>query len=157
MSREPISTYFFVLAVVRKGDRFLLVHERKHDQLWYLPAGRVEQAEELIAATERETLEEAGVPVQVDGLIRMEHKPTLTCSRVRLFLSCKPSDDTPPKSSPDKHSLKAGWFTIEEIKKLPLRGKDVLEVCSFLDRGGYIAPLSVLSMEGAPFETTNES
>ena len=42
MPREAIPTWFFAIVVVRRGDRFLLVHERKHGQLWYLPAGRVE-------------------------------------------------------------------------------------------------------------------
>jgi phosphatase NudJ len=42
MSREPIPTWYFALVVVVSGDRFLRVHERKHGQLWYLPAGRVE-------------------------------------------------------------------------------------------------------------------
>ena len=47
MSRTPSATWFFALVVVRRGDRFLLVHERKHGQTWYLPAGRVEPGETL--------------------------------------------------------------------------------------------------------------
>jgi len=31
--------------VVRDEDRFLVVQERKHEQRWYLPAGRVELGE----------------------------------------------------------------------------------------------------------------
>lgn len=42
MTRGPIPIWFFVLSVVRRADRFLLVHEYKHGQLWYFPAGRVE-------------------------------------------------------------------------------------------------------------------
>jgi len=41
MPREPIQTWYFALVVVRLQHRFLLVHERKHGQKWYLPAGRV--------------------------------------------------------------------------------------------------------------------
>jgi len=35
--RSAIPTWFFAVVVVRKGDRFLLVHERKRGQLWHLP------------------------------------------------------------------------------------------------------------------------
>ena len=55
MSRLPIPTWFFVLVVVRRGEQFLLVHERKHGQLWYLPAGRVEPGETFVEAAVRET------------------------------------------------------------------------------------------------------
>ena len=45
MPREPIPTWCYALVVVRRGERFLLVHESSHGQLWYLPAGRVEPGE----------------------------------------------------------------------------------------------------------------
>ncbi len=32
MSKKPIPTWFFVLVVVRRGNEFLLVQERKHGQ-----------------------------------------------------------------------------------------------------------------------------
>ena len=32
MTSEPIPTWFLALVVVRKGDRFLVVHEKKHGQ-----------------------------------------------------------------------------------------------------------------------------
>ena len=52
LARDPIATWFFAVVVVRLDDRFLLVHERKHGQLWYLPAGRAEPGETLVAAGE---------------------------------------------------------------------------------------------------------
>ncbi len=67
MARPPIPSWFFALAVMRRGDRFLLVRESSHGQLWYFPAGRVEPGQTFAAAAERETLAEAGVPVPVDG------------------------------------------------------------------------------------------
>jgi 8-oxo-dGTP pyrophosphatase MutT (NUDIX family) len=75
MPREPIPTWYFALVVVRLQHRFLLVHERKHGQNWYLPAGRVEPGESLVEAARRETLEESGVPVVIEGILRIEHTP----------------------------------------------------------------------------------
>ena len=71
MPREPLPTWFYVLVAVRLGRRFLLVREAKHGARWYLPAGRVEPGESLVAAAERETLEEAGIPISVDGIVRV--------------------------------------------------------------------------------------
>jgi len=153
MARDPIPTWFFVLAVVRRGAQFLLVHERKHGQLWYLPAGRVEPGEDFITAAKRETLEEAGIPIEVDGIVRLEHSPSPHGTRVRLIISAAPVDDTPPKTEPDEESLGAGWFTLEEMRSLPLRGPDVLEIFSYVEGGGFIAPRSMLAWEGDPFDT----
>src|SRR5436190_16271312 len=97
MPRDPIQTWFFAVVVVRKGDRFLLVHERKHGQLWYLPAGRAEAGESLPMAAVRETLEETGVPVRLTGVLRIEHSPSLGGARVRGLFLAEPVDDTPPK------------------------------------------------------------
>ncbi len=72
-------------------------------------------------------------------------------TRVRLIVSAKPTDNTPPKSEPDEESLETGWFTMEEIKNLPLRGPDVLDIFSYIESGGSIAPMTFLSSEGAPF------
>ena len=72
MSRLPVPTYAFALVVVRRGHRFLLTQERKHGQLWYLPAGRVEPGETIISAAHRETLEETGVPIDFQRLGAVE-------------------------------------------------------------------------------------
>src|SRR3978361_2225007 len=107
MAREPIPTWFFSVVLVRFGRRYLLVHERKHGQLWYLPAGRVEPGETFAAAAVRETLEETGVPVRLPGLIRVEHLPGPVGARVRVVYVAEPTSDVPPKSVPDRESLGA--------------------------------------------------
>jgi phosphatase NudJ len=38
MARSAIPTWFFALVVVRKGDRFLVVQERKHGHVLPAPA-----------------------------------------------------------------------------------------------------------------------
>ena len=146
-----IPTDFFVLSVVRRADTFLLVHERKHGQLWYLPAGRVDPGESFVAAARRETFEEASIDIAVEGLIRIEHNPAFTRARVRLFFAASPVGDSTPKSIADEHSLAAGWFTTEQISRLPLRGREALDACTYVQGGGAIAPMSVLANEGSTF------
>ncbi|MGK3996655.1 NUDIX domain-containing protein [Sorangium sp. So ce1024] len=150
MSRSPIPTWCFAVVLVRLGDRFLLVHERKHDQLWYLPAGRVEPGETFEEAARRETLEETGVPVELQGILRIEHTPSSLQARLRVIFVARPAGNTPPKSVPDEHSLEARWVTLEELRALPLRGPDVARLCRDVQAGAPVFPLSLLGLEGEP-------
>jgi phosphatase NudJ len=85
MARESIPTWFYSLVVVRDGERFLVVREVKHGQLWYLPAGRAEPGETLAEAARRETLEETGVEVVLEGILKVQHTPEVSGARVRGF------------------------------------------------------------------------
>lgn len=151
MSRTASATWFFALVVVRMGDRFLLVHERKHGQTWYLPAGRVEPGEALTEAALRETLEETGVNVELDGILRVEHNPGIEATRVRVFYLARPVGDARPKQTPDEHSLEARWLTLAEMERLPLRGDEVLEIFTAVAAGAPVAPLTMIVEEGAPW------
>ncbi len=150
MPREPIPTWFFALVVVRQGDRFLLVHEATHGQGWCVPAGRVEPGETLFDAALRETLEETGVPVILDGILRVEHSPRPEgTARVRVVFLAHPQADVLPKSIPDEESLEAKWFCLEELHGLSLRGPEVLEILKYVSDGGPVHPLSVITREDA--------
>lgn len=151
MAREPIPTWFFAVAVVRRGDRFLLVREAKHGQLWYLPAGRVEPGETLADAAVRETLEEGGIRVRLDGVIRVEHTPQPGSARVRVVFLASPVDDAPPKSVPDEESLGAAWVGLDELAGYPLRGSEVRGLLEYVAAGGPAYPVSLIRPEGAPF------
>jgi ADP-ribose pyrophosphatase YjhB (NUDIX family) len=151
VAKVAIPSWFFALVVVRKGDRFLVVHERKHGGLWYLPAGRVELGETIEDGARREVLEETGVSVVLTGVLRVEHTPHDDMTRVRVFYVARPADDRPPKSVPDEHSLEARWVTLPELKLLPLRGIEVIEIFRAVERGAPVYPLSVITPEGAPF------
>lgn len=152
MPRHPLPTYFFALVVVRLGHRFLLVHESKHGQLFYLPAGRVEPGERLVDAARRETLEETGVSIDISGILRIEHTPMPDgVVRCRVFFLGHPRDDTPPKSAPDGDTLGAQWVTLDELHRYPLRGQEVRDIFEYVAQGGAVYPVSLLQPEGAPW------
>ncbi len=137
--------------VVRLGERFLLVHERKHGQGWYLPAGRVEPGESLVDGAVRETLEETGVRIRLDGILRVEHSPSHAgSSRCRIFFTGSPLDARPPRTVPDEESLGAAWVALDELHRYPLRGEEVREILTHVAAGGPVFPLSILTVEGAP-------
>jgi phosphatase NudJ len=145
--RPGIPTWFYALVLVRKGERFLLVEER--DGEWYLPAGRVEAGESLTDGAIRETLEEAGVAIELEGILRIEHTPRKDSARVRVFFVARPTDDRPPKSVADGESRGARWVTLDEARKLRLRSREVLDKIELLLGGAVVAPLDLLGDEGS--------
>jgi 8-oxo-dGTP pyrophosphatase MutT (NUDIX family) len=155
MPREPIPTWYFVLVVVRLNNQFLLVQESRHGQFWYLPAGKVELGETLVEAAQRETLEEAGIPVIIEGVVRIEHTPqVINGARLRVIFIARPADNTPPKNIPDKESLQAGWYSLEEIERLPLRGDEVASIFKYVAGGGTIYPLELFAQQGTPYHVS---
>ena len=155
MAREPIPTSYFALVVVRHGDRFLLVQERKHGQRWYFPGGRAEPGETLADAARRETLEESGVKIRLTGVVRLEHSPSPRRARLRAIFLAEPSGKTVTKQEPDDESLRAEWISLSELSQYPLRSPEVEEVLRYVADGGQCAPLEIIQGEGMPYRVAD--
>ena len=147
MARTPTPTWFFALAIVRLGPRFLLVQEKKYGASWSIPGGRVEPGERIADACVREVLEETGISVSLDGIYRIEHGASPDRARVRVVYAATPRDDTKPKSVADEESLQAAWLTLEEIAKLPLRGSDLRALLESVAMGRPVWPLDIIDGE----------
>ncbi len=147
MARSPIPTWYFALVVVRRGHRFLLTQEQKYGKTWSIPGGRVEPGESLVNAAIREVLEETGVPVRVDGLLRVEHTASAETARVRLIFTGTPIDDTAPRTTADAESLGAAYLTLDEIRARPLRGGELASLLQSVADGAQVFPLSILGHE----------
>ncbi|MFM7315703.1 MAG: NUDIX hydrolase [bacterium] len=157
MARLPIPTWCFSVVVVRKGDQYLIVQESKHEQRWYLPAGRVEPGESFAEAALRETYEESGLNVKLLGVLRFEHSPKAEGARLRVIFLAEPIDNTAPKSVPDDESLAAAWVSLSDLTNYPLRSKEVIELFQYVDRGGNISPLNIIQREGMAFKNQTEN
>lgn len=150
MARAALSTWYFALVVVRRGHRFLLTQERKYDSTWSIPGGRVEPGESLADAAVREVFEETGVPIRLDGILRVEHTPGRGAARetrVRVLFTGTPIDDTPPKTMADDESLGAAYLTLDEIRALPLRGAELRALLESVAGGRQVFPLDLLGHE----------
>ena len=155
MTRKPIPTWFFIVVIVRLEDRYLLVHENRPGHPWYLPAGRVEPGESLLRAAQRETQEETGVQIFLEGLLRIEHTARPNGSaRLRVIFVARPQGDPTPKTRADEHSLRAEWLAWPQVENLNLRGDDVKEFLQYLEDGGKVYPLELISWEGGPLPTS---
>jgi phosphatase NudJ len=144
MSRTPIPTWYFALVVVRRGHRFLLTQEQKYGSSWSIPGGRVEPGESLVDAAVREVLEETGVPVRIDGILRIEHAAADSSARMRVLFMGTPIDDTAPKTTADEESLGAAWLTIDEIRQRKLRGAELRALLESVESGRQVFPLDLL-------------
>ncbi len=147
MSRAPVPTYTFALAVVKSGRKVALVRAKKDGIAWSLPGGRVNEGEELLAAARRYAAAELGVPVELEGILRVQH--TLVDggeARLRVCVVARPADDRPLKTLADEHSLVASWYTREQLASLSLKSDDVKRFVD-LALDGPVYPVSLLSWE----------
>lgn len=156
MARDPIPTWYFALVVVEHEDRFLIVQERKHGQKWYLPAGRVEAGEDFISAARRETLEEAGIEVTVQRIVRVEHLPLDDGARMRVVFLARPAAGVSAAEIGGPDSLAAAWVTVEELSQYSLRDPEIGELFRYIALGGQTYPLEVLNREGAPYRVDGD-
>ncbi len=133
----------FVLAVVpfhpvEKPARYLVVEER--DGTFYLPAGRVEAGENLVAAVVRETIEEAKQLIGVLGLLAVDHEVKPDSLRMRFVFVGYRGVVLPTKTEPDHHSRGAAYMTRAEIARLPLRHEEVLTHIDAYESGRPLMP-----------------
>jgi 8-oxo-dGTP pyrophosphatase MutT (NUDIX family) len=151
---ESRPTYTFALVVCRHPDGKFLIVDEPASWGWWLPAGRVDPGESLFTGALRETKEEAGIDVELKGLLKFEYMPHgLGGGRQRIIFYGEPKDpNQPPKSEPDYESRGAKWATFEEIEKLrkdlKLRGSEIYDWAKYLKEGGTIHPLDIIWCTG---------
>jgi 8-oxo-dGTP diphosphatase len=135
-----------VVAVVQHAERVLLVQEAKQSVrgTWNLPGGRVEPGEGLADAMEREIWEEAGIGVELQGLLFADQ--VLSCGpgaecRMRFVFMAEPKS-LELKERADEHSLQAQWYRQSELATLPLRNAHVIEMVELAARRPTLLPMS---------------
>lgn len=126
-----VPLYSFSLVVCRhpRTGKYLLCQEFANQGFW-LPGGAVDLRERLSDAAIRETIEEAGVDVELKGILAIEQTPHRGYVRQRMIFYAEPKDlEQAPKTIPDFESAGACWATAEEIRnsRRRLRGSEPLE------------------------------
>ena len=147
-------THNFSLVVCRHPEGKWLAVKETRNRGWWLPAGLVEQGETFIQAAHREVAEEAGIRVDIKGVLRVEHSvygPTQARMRV-IFFAVPVDPSAPVKKKKDKESEEASWVTLEELKLMTrgtpgLRGPELYQWGSYIEKEGIIAPINILCRE----------
>ena len=145
------------LVVCRNHEgKWLAIREIKN-RGWWLPGGLVDPPETYFEAAVREAKEEAGVDVELKGILRIEYSVRRGSNYQRMvavFYAEPKYMDQEPKSVPDNESEEAKWVTIQELLALRniepgWRGNELYVWAKYIEDGGTIYPLSLLSREGS--------
>jgi ADP-ribose pyrophosphatase YjhB (NUDIX family) len=136
-----------VVAVVQQAERILMVQEAKPGVTgtWNLPGGRVEAGEGLVDAMLREVQEEAGIAVDLQGLLCADQvlaSGSESEGRMRFVFLGTPRGNEPLKTLADEHSLRAAWFARAELDGLQLRNPHALEMLALAAQRPKLLPLS---------------
>ncbi|NWS78649.1 NUD18 phosphatase, partial [Crotophaga sulcirostris] len=125
---------YVVLAVIfDEEERVLLVQEAKAGcrGRWYLPAGRMEPGEGIVAAMRREVREEAGLECEALTLLALEERGP---AWIRFaFLARHTGGTLKTLEEADAESLQATWWAGDPCS-LPLRALDILPLLELAAR-----------------------
>jgi 8-oxo-dGTP pyrophosphatase MutT (NUDIX family) len=138
-----------VATIIEDNGRFLLVEEEAADgQLVFnQPAGHLERAETLVEAARRETLEETGWTVEIQGVvgIGLYHAPANDTTYHRTTFFGRPVHHDAQRPL-DTGIVRAVWLSPEEIAALGERLRSPL-VASVIEqyRNGHRYPLSMIA------------
>jgi len=146
-----------------KSGKWLAINDAK-DQGWGFVAGLVDPPENFIDAGKREAKEEAGIDIEVKGILRMEYndrEPNVSTHRMVLYAEPKDPDQELKKEAdensekPLEETEEAKWVSVEELLKLRdekpgWRGTGLYDWIRYIERGGQIYPTSLFVSEETP-------
>ena len=123
---------------IKKDDKILMVQENRKEKKgkWNMPAGKIEENEDILEAAIREVKEETGLNIKVNGLLCIEENVSSFGQLLILyFLGEYLSGDI--KYDKDEIS-NVVWMTESDIKKLGIEnirgGKTIERVIDFSNR-----------------------
>jgi 8-oxo-dGTP pyrophosphatase MutT (NUDIX family) len=136
-----------VATVVEDNGRFLLVEEYDGDRLVFnQPAGHLDPNESLIEGALRETLEETGWTVEIQGIVGvgLYTAPGNGVTYYRTAFHAKPIAHDPSRRL-DEGIVRAVWMTPEEIRAEHARMRSPL-VPKVIEQylAGHRYPLSMI-------------
>jgi len=113
------------IAVTREGPtgpEIILVEEPEskwsdRGGKWFLPAGHVDPGETYSKAAFRESLEEAGLDIEIDGVMAYRHSGPHLLLAAHAADSAATDEEKRPvlKTTPDKESLSAQWWPLDFV------------------------------------------
>lgn len=118
-----------VAAVIRRGDRYLVGRrpdDKRHGGLWEFPGGKVDEGEDILTAANRELDEELGLRAVTAGALLLSASDGGSPFVIH-FVEIEAEGEPEAR----EHS-EVGWFTPEEMARLPLAPADARFVATLL-------------------------
>lgn len=103
---------------VKKDNKILMVQENRREKKgkWNMPAGKLEENEDIISACTREVKEETGVDVEIKNLIFLEEKVSSVGNLLILYFLGEYKSGNISFDSEEIANVK--WMTIDDINKI---------------------------------------
>ena len=133
----------FVIAIIKKGDKYLLTKRQEIDKKdpkdflgkWQLPGGGVNFGERVEEAVKREVKEELALDVEVISLVPyVIQSIRKNWHGIGIVLFCRLTD-VKQGIELNQEADEYGWFTFSEIMKLDVLpgGKEAIKIAETLD------------------------
>ncbi len=119
-------TGFHIVAanLIEKDGEYLLVKEGKEEVrgLWNLPAGGVKECEKISSTARREAKEEAGLEVEIEGLVGVFMDESDRSERTVIIFVFHSRPQSYDVEAPDNDEiLEADFFSKEEFQDMKIR------------------------------------
>ena len=120
---EDVSPEIRLAAVLKRGNRILLLeHHKAGQRYWVLPGGRLEVHETLEAGLRREIREETGLSVTIGPLGIVSEMLSPDRHVISLVFEAHAQDDAEPRLDPSDPVLAGcAWVELDRLPELDLR------------------------------------
>ena len=133
---------------------------------WWIPGGAVDYGQSFTEAAHRECIEEAGIDVDLKGVLKVDHGVNGDNARMRVIFYAEPKSLEEAhkfKTVPDEESDGARWVTLPELVQIGdtdkngLRGGELLDWGTYLEQGGHVYPMAMFGKEGGVQKVKSKS
>lgn len=127
---SEIQSNIFVSTIVIEDDKALMIREGKNSYgqrgTWNFPSGHVELGESLTEAAIRETLEETGYEVELNGVVAVLKIDNGDRMNIVVFFSGARTGAE--QAEPEEGTDKIEFVPVNDIKGLNLRFPELIEM-----------------------------
>lgn len=126
--------------IVLKDNSFVIVKEKQEHVYgkWNLPLGHLEEGEDIITGTKRESEEETGLKLDINGFVGVYQSYNKDGESIIKIIFKATTKDKKLNFQKDE-LLDAKWVTFEDFEKIPkedIRVRDIIDaVKDYKNRG----------------------